>query len=629
MGSYSGILQNGFVNYDDDKYITENDFVKSGITRDSLIWAFSTGHASNWHPVTWVSHMLDSELYGLKASGHHSTSLLLHISSAVLLLYCLVRMTGALWPSLGVAVLFGIHPLHVESVAWASERKDVLSTFFGLLALVAYLRYVEKRSIVRYAVVIVMFSLGLMAKPMLVTLPFLFLLLDYWPLGRIRFSPRQNNDGKRPYRDWKPQLYRIVREKIPLFILVIASSVITTIVQKRGGAMGTLDAIPLLYRIENALISYVSYLTKALIPKDLSCFYPYISRSVTTSELIASATVLVALTFISVRAIKRAPYFFVGWCWYLGTLVPVIGLVQVGEQSMADRYTYIPMIGIYIIVSWLVYDFTDRLGSRRFVLKVIAAVVCLTLVFATRNQVTVWRNTEALFLNAIRTTKNNYVAHNNLGNYYKFAGNTEKSDYHYRKAIQSNSEYEKAHHNLALSLHAAGDLENAVKHYEYALGINPRYVMVHHKLGVAYAQLGVPDRAEHHYREALSLDPANAEVHDNFGLLLEGQERPMEALEHYQSALSVNPGYNLSNYHLGLLYQKQNKIDDAIRYYSNAIKLNPGYAQARNNLGAAFLQQGKYDLAVEQLEIALRLDPTNTKAQANLDEAQRRQNDEK
>ena len=415
LAAFWQVRDHEFVHYDDDKYVMENPHVPTGLTRESIKWAFTATHASNWHPLTWLSHMLDCQLYGLNPRGHHVSSLLFHAANTVLLFLVLRRMTGALWKSAFVAALFAIHPLHVESVAWVAERKDVLSTLFWMLTMLAYLRYVEKPTIQRYLPVLMLFALGLMAKPMLVTLPFVLLLMDYWPLGRL-------DNGLSVTRDRLKRYWGLVREKLPLFALTAISCVVTFLVQRHGGAMPDLEWLPLDVRIANALVSYAKYIGKMLLPRHLAVLYPYPSGTLPLWQLAGAVFLLMYVSVMVFRSRQRYPYLAVGWAWYVGTLVPTIGIVQVGKQALADRYTYVPLIGLFIIIAWGVPDLVARWcvvsswRRRRILLAVSATASILALMTCTWFQVGRWRDRISLYTHALRVTSNNATIHNNLGN---------------------------------------------------------------------------------------------------------------------------------------------------------------------------------------------------------------------
>ncbi|NIQ87873.1 MAG: hypothetical protein GWN93_01765, partial [Deltaproteobacteria bacterium] len=394
--------------------------VHKGLTRESFIWAFTTTDEANWHPLTWLSHMVDCQLYGLNPAGHHLTNVLLHSASTVLLFLILLGMTGSRWRSALVAALFALHPLHVESVAWVAERKDVLSTLFWMLTLWAYLAYTKRPERKRYLLIIVAFTLGLMAKPMLVTLPFVLLLLDYWPLKRIELGqsasglPAANQPSTIAEKPGA-QAFRLLLEKTPLFVLTAASSVVTFVVQKSEGAVGALEVYPLKIRVANALVSYVSYIIKMIWPQNLAVFYPHPGQSLPMWQAVAAGILLVLISIAVIRAGRRQPYLPVGWLWYLGTLVPVIGLVQVGAQAMADRYTYVPLIGLFIMAAWGVPELMKKWHHRRVALVVSAALVLFALMTCARLQLRHWKNSIALLSHAHAVTAKSYLVHNNLG----------------------------------------------------------------------------------------------------------------------------------------------------------------------------------------------------------------------
>ena len=388
-----------FICFDDKPYVTENRHVQAGLTVKGFAWAFTTFHASNWHPLTWLSHMTDCELYGLNPMGHHWTSLQFHIANTLLLFFILQYMTGALWRSAFVAALFAMHPLHVESIAWVAERKDVLSTFFGMLTLLAYCRYAKQPSLAGYLLIILFLSMGLMAKPMLVTFPFLFLLLDFWPLERLRSET----------------VSRLILEKIPMLVPVVISSCLTFMAQQSSGAVKPLESFSLTVRIANAFVSYASYAVKAIWPHNLTIFYPHPGNALPLWQVLGAILLVGGASFLAIRSLKKYPYIAVGLFWYLGMLVPVIGLVQVGQQAMADRYTYIPMTGLFIIIAWGFSDLSTKWHYRKIVLTLFAVIILSVLAVSTFFQLGYWRNSVALFERAVSITENNYLAHNNLG----------------------------------------------------------------------------------------------------------------------------------------------------------------------------------------------------------------------
>ena len=456
-----------FVNYDDSQYVTENQYVQAGLNYESIIWAFSSNHAANWHPLTWLSHMLDIQLYGMNPGAHHQTNLIFHIANALLLFFVLRKMTGSLWQSSVVAALFALHPLHVESVAWVAERKDVLSAFFWMLTMFSYARYAERPGINRYLPVVGFFILGLMAKPMLVTLPFVLLLLDYWPLRRMQFNPPA--DDRHSLQQRSPGLL-LFWEKIPLFILALASSVVSFLAQKSGGALGSMEIYPLTTRVANAIVAYVKYIGKMIWPANLAVFYPH-SGSLPAWQVIGAGVLLGFITFVAIRSFRQHPWFVVGWLWFLGTLVPVIGLVQVGLQAMADRYTYIPLIGLFIIVAWGVPQLMVRWRHKDKLLASTTVALFIILSVTSGLQLRHWKNSMTLFKHALDVTDNNYLAHNAFGNVLKEQGKINDNDAmrHYSMALEIRSDYAAPHYNIGHTLATQGKHQDAIDHFQKAI----------------------------------------------------------------------------------------------------------------------------------------------------------------
>jgi protein O-mannosyl-transferase len=533
--AYAAVARFGFTRFDDPTYVTENPYIAGGLSANAVKWALTSGYAANWHPLTWISHMLDVQLFGLDAGPHHVVNVALHAASTVLLFTVLLRMSGALWPSAFVAGLFGLHPIHVESVAWVAERKDVLSAFFWMLTLWAYAEYARRPRRGAYLAVVVLFALGLMAKPMVVTLPFALLLLDVWPLERVKGST------------WRS----LVLEKAPLFAMSAASGLITVAVQGRGGTVASGVVLPLGGRIANALTAYVAYLAKTFWPAHLAAYYPYPS-SIQVARVAGSLILLGALTALAVRLARRHPYVPVGWFWYLGTLVPAIGLIQVGTQAMADRYTYIPLIGIFIVLAWGVPELVARWPRSRVALLGAAAVALLACTAATRAQVRHWSDSKALWTHALRVTKENYAAHTYMGN--------------------------------ALSLE--GDLEGAIDQYEEALRIRPDYPEAHNNLGPALARTGRLDEAVASFTEAVRLRPNFADAHSNLGLALASQGKLDEAIAQYQEALRLSPEHASARGNLGFALQAQGRIPEAVREFELVLRLNPNNQSVRDALAA-------------------------------------------
>jgi tetratricopeptide (TPR) repeat protein len=487
--AYLPVCTNGFANYDDNVYVTNNENVKNGFTGQSLFWAFTSNHAENWHPLAWLSHILDYQLFGLNPLGHHLTSVLLHIINTLLLFYILHKMTGAVWPGAFVACLFAIHPLHVESVAWVSERKDVLSALFWFLTILAYARYTQRPSIPRYAGALILFSLGLMAKPMLVTLPFALLLLDYWPLNRPVNS--------------KHSILNLLFEKIPFFTLSAISSVITYNLQTKTD----LDILSLGARISNALVSYISYIGKMIYPAGLAVFYPHPVGVMPAWKVILAAVLFAVVTTAAIFAARRRRYLLVGWLWYLGTLVPVIGIVQVGDQAMADRYTYLPSVGIFIIIAWSAAEVLGKIRTGKIVLTASSALILTVLLMCTRIQISYWQDSVTLFERAISVTKNNYKMHYALGYELISQGRLDEGITHYHRALEIAPTNAEIHFNLANTLRRQGKVGEAIEEYHLALQHKKDYADAHNNLGYVLLSQGNFDEAMAHFGEALKINP--------------------------------------------------------------------------------------------------------------------------
>jgi len=496
-------LRYDFVNYDDPRYVYQNTRITSGISVANVAWAFSHIHSENWHPLTTITHMLDCQLHGLNASWHHFTNVLLHSFAVVLLFVALERMTGALWRSAFVSAVFAVHPLHVESVAWIAERKDVLSAFFFMLTLLAYLHYTRAPSIGRYLTVALVVALGLMSKPMLVTLPFVLLLLDYWPLER--FETRRSNSGRR-----RSQL---VLEKIPLIALSAVSSIITFLAQR--GAIGWTEQLPVSARISNALASYVIYIRQMFWPAGLAVFYPHPENRIPILEISLALVVFVGITAAAFVFRKKAPYFITGWLWYLVMLVPVIGLVQVGWQGHADRYTYLPQIGLYIALTWAVTDFTRSWRFQRMALGAAVLIAVGALSWRCWLQASSWRDSETLFTHALAVTRNNDVAMNNLGIIFLEKGQLDDAISNLQAAIDVRPENAPAHDNLAKALLRKGQVGEAMVHYRKFLEIEPENVEARNTLGTALIQQGHVKEAIDQWQDALAIQPENGNAASN------------------------------------------------------------------------------------------------------------------
>jgi len=584
-----------FINLDDSKYVTENRNVQNGLTLDSMIWAFTTTQVANWHPLTWLSHMLDCQLYGLNPKGHHLTNVFLHLLNTLLLFFILQRMTGALWRSGLVAAFFALHPLHVESVAWVAERKDVLSTLFWLLTMWGYIWYVERPRLTRYLLTLLAFTLGLMTKPMLVTMPCVLLLLDYWPLKRFQLS-QPGGDTPATTGIFKEQgvpFLRLLLEKTPFFALAAASSIVTFLAQRSGGAVSALDVYPVKIRIANALVSYVSYIGQMVWPRGLAVFYPHPGTHLPGWHAVGAGLLLACISIAVIRAARRHPYLAVGWLWYLGTLVPVIGLVQVGAQAMADRYTYVPLIGLFVIIAWSIPDLLAGNHYRKIVLSMAVGTVLLALTVSSWLQVQHWKNNLTLFKHALKVTAKNYVAHDSLGNALAQQGKVEEAIDHYYEALKIKPNLVNLHNNLGVALLEQRKVKEAMSHYDIALRLNADYAETYNNFGVAWFTVGEFDKAIAHYHEALRLDPAYGKAHNNMGNALVEHGRFEEAILHYSKALETKVHYPEAHNNLGVALAQQGKLNEAIVQFKEALLLKPDYTQARANLDLALAMVGK------------------------------------
>ena len=643
LAVYRQVRSYDFVNYDDNVYVSDNPDIQAGITLESVRWAVTSTIARNWHPVTCLSLMLDYQLFGLNPGAFHMTNVLLHIASSLLLLLVFSKMTGRVWQSAFVAAVFALHPLHVESVAWVAERKDVLSTFFWMLTMWAYVRYAERPKPARYLLTAVFFVLGLMAKPMLVTLPFVLLLLDYWPLDRLRAGKLDSNGNSRRtgpvatvYQ--KSTVIGLVKEKIPLFIFSAVFSIITFLVQQQGGTMRSLEMIPLRIRTANAMVSYVNYIQKMIVPTKLAVLYPHPGNELPLSYAVIAAIALVGISMIIIHYSRRRPYLAVGWLWYIGTLVPVIGLVQVGQQAMADRYSYIPLTGLFIIIAWGVPDVLSRWRHRNIALALIAASVLAGLMLTTRVQLCHWQNSLALFEHTINVTNNNHTAHNNFANALADEGKDEAAIAHYRKALQINPNYLMARYNLGNSLGKLGKLNDAVAHLTEALRLDPGHADAHNNLGCVLLKQGKFDEAVSHFRQALNLKPNDLTVKNNLAGAIEDRQKTEQALnyytqantladqnkldeavEYYNKAIELKPNFIVARGRLGLTLAKKGNIDDAIKEFRIVLTDRPDDVEMRCNLGALLEQQGKIDEAISQYRLALQVNPDYRKARKKLE----------
>ncbi len=561
LAVYWRVHKFGFVNYDDNQFVYQNERIVSGLTFDNVAYFFTHSHAGHWQPLTALTHMLDCELYGLNAGGHHVTNLIIHVVNTLLLLTLLRRQTGALWPSVFAAAVFGLHPVHVESVAWVTERRDVLSTLFLILTIAAYFRYVKKPNTERYVPVLLLFALGLMSKPMLVTLPFVLLLLDYWPLGRLEFS--------------RVNLCRLMREKIPLFVLSGISCAITVVVQTNVGTVAPVRGLGLYARFSNAIVSYVRYIGKMLWPIDLAVFYPHPGDKLPLWLVLGAAVVLAGVSVWVVKVSNKHKYLLTGWFWYIGTLVPVIGLVQVGSQSMADRYTYIPSIGLLFIVAWGANDLLGKWKYKQVVLGLSAFAALTILTVLTWFQVGYWRDSFTLFDHAVKATEENDVAYNNRGTIYYEKGEYDMAIADYNKAVAISPRYIEAYYNRAKVYNATKQYELAISDYSKAIEINPKLTEAYINRGSIYKTTGQYALAISDYDKAIELNPTLAEAYNNRGAAYYAKGEYALAISDYSKAIELKPDFAWAYFNKANACEIAGRAKEAVEAYKGFIQYAP------------------------------------------------------
>lgn len=606
LAAFEPLRHNAFVAFDDNDYITSNLHVKSGLTWESVKWAFTSRRAANWHPLTWLSHMVDIELFGLNPLGHHLHNLLLHTASTVLLFWLLSKMTGAIWPSAFVAMAFGIHPLRVESVAWASERKDVLSMLFFLLTIAVYLYYIKRPGVLRYSLVMVCFALGLMAKPMLVTLPIVLVLLDIWPLERTQTISRQAI---------RKSILYLITEKIPMLLLVIASCAVTYTVQKTGGSV---NAISLQTRILNALSSYIAYLGKIFWPRNLAVLYPYPGPNYPLWPSLAALILLIVLSGIAFYCYSRKSWFFTGWFWYVITLVPVIGLIQVGNQSIADRYTYLPSVGILILLAWSAAQLSSAWRHQKMIMGILVAIAAAGMLAGTRNQLRYWKDSFSLFEHTLAITQYNPVIHNNLGWALMNQGNETKAFEHIQKALQFSPGFCDANINMATLLLKRKEYDKAMDYLHKVLKAKPNNFQANYIMALSFIDLKRYDQAAQYLLAALKNTRDNPDAYYYMGIILDTQNKKTEAINAYQQAIQLNPNHYLAINDLGVLKYQHNSLDEAVDYFRRSISIEPNYVQAYSNLALVLQNQNRFQEAVSLNLKALELEPNNPDTWYNL-----------
>ena len=607
-----------FISLDDNVYVTENSYIQSGITLDGIRWAFTTTHAEFWHPLTWLSLMFDYQLYGLNAGGYHLTNIILHIMSTLLLFWLFNRITGAIWRSAFIAGLFALHPLHVESVAWIAERKDVLSTFFWMLTLCLYAYYTEKPDTKKYLLVLLSFVCGLMSKTMVVTLPVVMILLDYWPLNRFQSPGRTDiarlsdqNFSENKILDFIP-LWQL-REKFVFFLFSAVFSIVTLYAQYNP----TAQRYPLGPRIANAPVAFMTYMEKTFWPHDLTVLYPF-STQIPIWKVWGSFVLLFVLSAIIIEAAKRLPYFFVGWFWFVITLLPVIGIVQIGGgHTVADRYTYIPLIGIFIIVAWGIPSLIKNEAIRKNILMPTGIVILAILSVLTWYQCGYWANSIKLFDRTLRLTENNYFAHSAFGLALFDEGKTQEAMDHYNQALSINSEYAGVYSNRGNAYAKLGQYQRAIEDYNEAIRLMPKYAPAYVNRGLSYARLSRLDQAIDDYNEAIRLKPTYIEAYNARGNAYARMGNDQLAIEDFNMIIRLKPDYVKAYNNRGTVYTKLNQPLKAIEDYNKAINLKPDFAEAYYNRGNAFSEQRNNQQAIADYNNAIRINPRYVKAYNN------------
>jgi protein O-mannosyl-transferase len=596
LAVYWQVNQFDFVSFDDNNYVTENSHIRSGITLDGIRWAFSTKYFDGWHPPIWLSFMLDYQLFGLNAGGYHLTNLILHIMNTLLIFLLFSRMTGAIWKSAFVAAFFAFHPLHVESVAWISERKDVMSMFFGILTLYLYVRYTEKPDIRRYILVLFLFACALVCKPMVVTLPLIMILLDYWPLSRC---PIGNKSGKYNLFLWQ------LKEKMPFFILS-AFFVMMTIYAHPSRPV---RHFPLVSRLAGATVSFVAYLEKTFIPNDMVVFYPFPAQ-IPIWQVGGALLLIVAVTIIIFKMTRRFPYLFVGWLWYVITIAPVIGVIQVSNHAMADRYTYLPSIGVAVMLGWGMPAFIKNKDMQKKILFPAGIAFLAILSILTWKQCSYWKNTITLFNHALKVTENNYIAHNNIGVTLLDKGKIAEAVFHFNRSIHIEPDYIDAYINLGNAYVKLGEHQKAFENFNKAISINPNHLNnfnAYNNRGIAYARQGKFNDAINDFNKSISLKPEYADSHYNRGVAYANKGLYQQAINDYDKSITLKPDYTHAYYNRGVAYTNKGQYQQAVDDYNKAIRLKPDYADAYYNRGINQSILGHYEHAIRDFSQTINL----------------------
>lgn len=557
LGVYWPVQNFEFINYDDQLYVTGNFRIQNGITFKSIKDTFTNFHTGHWHPLTMISHMLDWQLYGKKAGGHHWTSVVIHIINAILLFFLFRNLTGALWRSAFVAALFAIHPINVESVAWIAERKNVLSTFFFILTLLFYAWYVKQPGWKRYLPVLVCFALGLLSKPMLVTLPFVLLLMDYWLLKRININTQNEANKKVLLKEAKEKLKFLIVEKVPLFILTAFSVFFTYYASLYVNDIQSFESLPVIKRISNAVFSYALYVKKLFWPNDLSVFYPF--SDIAIWQISLSAIFLVSITFFVLKYFRKHPYLFAGWFWFIGTLVPVIGIVQVGSQAMADRYAYITFIGLFVMIAWGMQKVSSKNNYLKNMFVFASVLMIMLLTAATYHQVKLWSNTTTLFEDAIKKNPDNYLAYQIVGLEMYKKGENEKALQLNDMAIKANPRIHAAYNNNGLTLIKMGKRDEAIKNFEMAIQVNRFASEAYYNLGQVYLDGREFDKSLEYSLKAIELNPDYLDAYNNLGVALVRRGSFKDGIMQFEKALQINPNYEKAKRNLQVVERIKQK----------------------------------------------------------------------
>jgi tetratricopeptide (TPR) repeat protein len=577
LAVYWQICNYDFVSFDDSLYVYNNSHVKAGLTYKSIRWAFGFQDIAYWHPLTWLSHMLDCQLYGLNPGMHHMTNLIIHIANSMLLFLTFKKMTGVLWPSAFIATLFALHPLNVETVAWVAERKNVLSTFFWILTMLTYVHYSRQKGLRRYLLTLLVFWFGLMCKPVLVTLPFALLLIDYWPLGRLRFKQREIGsncvkDLASKYSLQESSVSYLILEKVPFIILSAVSVSLSILSAKQHGILSSTELVPIDLRIANALVSYVAYLGKLIWPQNLAVFYPF-PTTIPMALTAGAGLTLICISFLIIRALREKPYLVVGWFWYLGTLLPSIGLMQAGLwPAMADRWTYVPAIGIFIIIAWSVTEFVARRQVKKSYVSIAVAAVIIILMAKTWSQSQHWVNSLALYKHAVNASANNHVAHRNLGATLYLKGEVNEATTHFIEALRIMPVYNEALANLRVSLVANGGIDQAIEKMKKLIKLYPENSGLYYNLGVMYGKKGKLDKALEQYEKALSYHSEFPQALFDLAYIYSIKGQYEKALTLFKKTIEIQSDLFWAYYNIAAILAIQNRVDESISWLDQAIK---------------------------------------------------------